>query len=422
MSETDPKGYYACLGVRPWATAAEIRAAYHRCAKQWHPDVDPRAEAKARFQAITEAYRVLRNPVERAIYDRSARVARPQSDTTRLKPVRMMLAELVISSAALGNRWTATLLLLGVLSAAVLLVEFLPGATESAPSLLPPVPSASSKLEARTRSEELASTSVQAHPRGAADPARSAHPSLASVRPRSTQNETSPISGAWLFRDLPNQKPQINLLTREEAYETQRHLIERGYLLGPADGFWGPRSQAALEDFRRAHGLASDDGWTSERQSAPTSQVAQATGLSAGQAGVEQAFPPDRPPELPDGLGTQELNDPADEIADAAPEPRAGQLQQVDPAPYVGAWAPSRAACARTEVPPLAISAQRASSFGGLAGECEFRQVRREGDGWRASARCFADGKRWTANVHLRATSSTLIWSSERGRGDLLSM
>jgi hypothetical protein len=235
------------------------------------------------------------------------------------------------------------------------------------------------------------------------------------VPARSTQNETSPISGAWLFRDLHNQKPPINLLTREEAHEIQRHLIERGYLLGPADGFWGPRSQAALEDFRRAHGLASDDGWTSERQSAPASQAAQATELSTGQAGVEQAFPPDRAAELPNGLGAEELNDPADEIANAAPEPRAGQLQQIDPAPYVGAWAPSRAACA-TEVPPLAISAQRASSFGGLAGECEFRQVRREGDGWRASARCFADGKRWTANVHLRATTSTLIWSSERGR------
>ena len=87
MSEADPKGYYACLGVKPWATAADIRAAYHRCAKQWHPDVDPRPEAKARFQAMTEAYRILINPLERAIYDRSARVARPQSDTTRLKPV-----------------------------------------------------------------------------------------------------------------------------------------------------------------------------------------------------------------------------------------------------------------------------------------------------------------------------------------------
>jgi len=308
------------------------------------------------------------------------------------------------------------LLLFGVLSvAALLLVELPPGAQESAPSLLALVSSASPSPEA-TRSEG-ASTSVEAHQRAAAEPARSPHPSPAPVPPRSTQNGTTVISGAWLLRDLANQKPPINLLTREEAHETQRHLIERGYLLGPADGSWGPRSQAALEDFRRAHGLASDEGWTSEKQSAPAAQAAQATGLPAEQAGlVEQAFHPDRPAELPNGLGAQELNDPADEMADVAPEQRAGQLQQIGPAAYVGAWAPSRGACARTEVPPLAISAQRASSFGGLAGECEFGQVRREGDGWRTSARCSADGKRWTANVHLRATGSTLIWSSERGR------
>src|SRR5829696_16513 len=86
MSETDPRGYYTCLGLRPWATAADIRAAYHRCAKQWHPDVDPRPEAKARFQAITEAYRILINPAERAIYDRSAGADRSQSGATSLQP------------------------------------------------------------------------------------------------------------------------------------------------------------------------------------------------------------------------------------------------------------------------------------------------------------------------------------------------
>ena len=87
MSETDPRGYYTCLGLRPWATAADIRAAYHRCAKQWHPDVDPRPEAKARFQAITEAYQILINPAERAIYDRSAGADRSQSGAASLKPV-----------------------------------------------------------------------------------------------------------------------------------------------------------------------------------------------------------------------------------------------------------------------------------------------------------------------------------------------
>ena len=132
---------------------------------------------------------------------------------------------------------------------------------------------------------------------------------------------------------------------------------------------------------------------------------------------LNRCFPPIAPPNCPTHLA-QELNDPTGEIANVTPERRAsGQSQQIGAGEtYVGSWAPSRAACASTEVPPLAISAQRASSFGGLAGGCEFGQVRREDDGWRTRAQCFADGKRWTANVHLRATGSTLMWSSERGR------
>ncbi|CAO2183393.1 unnamed protein product, partial [Urochloa humidicola] len=71
--------YYAVLGVHPAASAAEIRAAYHRLAMRWHPDkvasgrasADPaRAEeAKARFQQIHEAYQVLSDEKRRALYD-----------------------------------------------------------------------------------------------------------------------------------------------------------------------------------------------------------------------------------------------------------------------------------------------------------------------------------------------------------------
>ncbi|KAG2589924.1 chaperone protein dnaJ 6-like [Panicum virgatum] len=71
--------YYAVLGVRPGASAAEIRAAYHRLAMRWHPDkiasgraaADPaRAEeAKTRFQQIHEAYQVLSDEKRRALYD-----------------------------------------------------------------------------------------------------------------------------------------------------------------------------------------------------------------------------------------------------------------------------------------------------------------------------------------------------------------
>ncbi|CAO2170575.1 unnamed protein product [Urochloa humidicola] len=71
--------YYAVLGVHPAASAAEIRAAYHRLAMRWHPDkvasgrgsADPtRAEeAKNRFQQIHEAYQVLSDEKRRTLYD-----------------------------------------------------------------------------------------------------------------------------------------------------------------------------------------------------------------------------------------------------------------------------------------------------------------------------------------------------------------
>ncbi len=86
----------------------------------------------------------------------------------------------------------------------------------------------------------------------------------------------------------------------------------------------------------------------------------------------EEPLPPPRPSTLRTGLGDKPMNDlPPDDIGDAAPEPRlAAQLGQVGAEEtYVGAWARSRADCSQeTDAPPLAISAQRAESFGGLMG------------------------------------------------------
>src|SRR5215212_5433852 len=80
--------YYTCLGLDPFATADQIRAAYHRGAKQCHPDLDPSPWAQARFQAINEAYQTLSNPSRRAAYD-SLRWAGAVGDRkTRLVPVR----------------------------------------------------------------------------------------------------------------------------------------------------------------------------------------------------------------------------------------------------------------------------------------------------------------------------------------------
>jgi hypothetical protein len=63
--------YYETLKVSPKATSKEIKSAYRRLARKLHPDKNNGSEETARsFAAIAEAYEVLGNPAERAIYDK----------------------------------------------------------------------------------------------------------------------------------------------------------------------------------------------------------------------------------------------------------------------------------------------------------------------------------------------------------------
>lgn len=68
----DPKGYYARLGLEQSASAAEIKAAYRKRAKQLHPDMVGGSAPSAEFLACQEAYEILGNPQTRAEYDSSA--------------------------------------------------------------------------------------------------------------------------------------------------------------------------------------------------------------------------------------------------------------------------------------------------------------------------------------------------------------
>ncbi|MFN4072705.1 MAG: DnaJ C-terminal domain-containing protein [Thermus sp.] len=63
------KDYYAILGVPRNATQEEIKRAYKRLARQYHPDVNKSPEAEERFKEINEAYAVLSDPEKRRIYD-----------------------------------------------------------------------------------------------------------------------------------------------------------------------------------------------------------------------------------------------------------------------------------------------------------------------------------------------------------------
>ena len=62
--------YYDALEVPRDASQDEIRQAYRRLARRYHPDVNKEPGAEDRFKQISEAYEVLRDPEKRERYDR----------------------------------------------------------------------------------------------------------------------------------------------------------------------------------------------------------------------------------------------------------------------------------------------------------------------------------------------------------------
>ena len=69
----DYKDYYKVMGVSETATDKEIKLAYRRLARKYHPDISKEKDAEAHFKEVGEAYEVLKDTEKRKIYDQYRR-------------------------------------------------------------------------------------------------------------------------------------------------------------------------------------------------------------------------------------------------------------------------------------------------------------------------------------------------------------
>src|SRR5208282_732958 len=70
MATTPKKDYYEILGVKKSASAEDIRKAFRKLARKYHPDVNPGDKsAEEKFKQLSEANDVLSDPKKRKIYD-----------------------------------------------------------------------------------------------------------------------------------------------------------------------------------------------------------------------------------------------------------------------------------------------------------------------------------------------------------------
>lgn len=75
---------YKRLGVAPTATDIEIKKAYRKLAKQYHPDLNPGdAQAETRFKEVNEAYETLSDPDKRKSYDAAQQPTRQEQPGKR---------------------------------------------------------------------------------------------------------------------------------------------------------------------------------------------------------------------------------------------------------------------------------------------------------------------------------------------------
>jgi len=98
------KDYYSILEIKQDATADEIRHAFRRLMKIWHPDVCTRKDAGQRFVEIVDAYNILNDPLQREEYDEERKdmglheaEERPEQKPTSLFGCLMIIILVILS-------------------------------------------------------------------------------------------------------------------------------------------------------------------------------------------------------------------------------------------------------------------------------------------------------------------------------------
>jgi curved DNA-binding protein len=82
----DFKDYYKVLDVPPEASADEIKKAFRKAARAYHPDINTAPDSEARFKDVNEAFEVLKDPERRAAYDELRKGPQPGSGPYRAPP------------------------------------------------------------------------------------------------------------------------------------------------------------------------------------------------------------------------------------------------------------------------------------------------------------------------------------------------
>ena len=113
MAITDQPSYYELLQIGPDASAQDLRQAFRRLSKRYHPDTTelPQLQAQEAFRQLQQAYLTLGDPARRQLYDASLKAQRvaatAASTASRVRPPQPVPVRRALS----GGEWFALLLL-----------------------------------------------------------------------------------------------------------------------------------------------------------------------------------------------------------------------------------------------------------------------------------------------------------------------